>query len=158
MPEWLRGLSIALLIYTQVMIPGSWNRAPCGTPCWAWSLLNVLSPSASLPCLHSLEKIIIIKLKFNLKREKLRDRMTLSLKWISIKKKKKEEVSSFPIWDSLITFFNKLIVNSRCLHLYYSKPTIISSILQIFPLPAVSGSKFHQISVQFATLTLINTH
>ena len=43
MPRWLSQLSIQLLVFAQVMIPGSWDRAPCQTLGWVWSLLGILS-------------------------------------------------------------------------------------------------------------------
>ena len=33
-PAWLSQLNVQLLISGQVMIPGSWDRAPCWAPCW----------------------------------------------------------------------------------------------------------------------------
>ena len=43
MPWWPSLLSIQLLILAQVMIPGLCNRASTWVPCWAWSLLGILS-------------------------------------------------------------------------------------------------------------------
>jgi len=46
-PGWLSWLSVWLLISTQGMISGFWDRAlPL---CWTWSLLKILSLSASPP-------------------------------------------------------------------------------------------------------------
>ena len=42
-PEWLRRLSVRLLISAQVMVPGSWDGALHWDPHWAWSLLKILS-------------------------------------------------------------------------------------------------------------------
>ena len=47
-------LSGWLLILPQVMIPGSWDRAPHRALHWAWNLLKILSLSAPLPYLCSL--------------------------------------------------------------------------------------------------------
>ena len=57
----LSQLSLQLLISAQVMIPGSWDRvprdpAPHRAPCWAWSLLGILSPSAPFTCLLYLKQ------------------------------------------------------------------------------------------------------
>ena len=56
-----------LFILAQVMIPGSWDWAPCRPLCWAWSLLGTLSPSA--PPLLSLSKKEKSKLKIDEKRK-----------------------------------------------------------------------------------------
>ena len=55
---WLSQLSIRLLVSAQVMISGSWHRAPRWALSGAWSLLKILSPSPSAPptALGSLSK------------------------------------------------------------------------------------------------------
>ena len=55
-PGWLSWLSIPLLILTQVVIPGSWHQALGQALSCAWSLLETLPPSISipLPLSHSL--------------------------------------------------------------------------------------------------------
>ena len=42
-PGGLSRLSVRLLISAQVVIPGSWDRAPCPALCGVWSLLRILS-------------------------------------------------------------------------------------------------------------------
>ena len=48
-PGWLSWLSILLLILTQVVIPGSWHQALGQALSCAWSLLETLPPSISIP-------------------------------------------------------------------------------------------------------------
>ena len=51
---WLSLLSNRLLIWTQVIIRGSWDRAPSQALHWAWSLLKILFLSLPLLHLHTL--------------------------------------------------------------------------------------------------------
>ena len=49
-PGWLSWLSVWLLISAQVMISGSWDRAPHRALPWAWTLLGILSlPPSPFP-------------------------------------------------------------------------------------------------------------
>ena len=66
-PRWL---SIQFLILTQVMISGSWDWASHGSPYWAWSLFEILSPSHSLPLHPSLGFLLHI---LSQKRERERE-------------------------------------------------------------------------------------
>ena len=62
---WLSQLGIWLWISAQVVILGTWDWAPHGALCWVWSLLRVLSltPSPSVPPLHSLSRALSLSLK-----------------------------------------------------------------------------------------------
>ena len=55
-PGWLSPLSIRLLIWAQVMIPGLGDRGPPGALCWAWSLFKILSLLLPLSLVPSLKK------------------------------------------------------------------------------------------------------
>ena len=44
-PRWLSQLSAQLLILAGVMVWRSWDQALSQAPCWAWSLLKILSLS-----------------------------------------------------------------------------------------------------------------
>ena len=55
-PGWFSQPSVQLLISAQVMIPGSWDRAPYWSPPWVWSLLKNLPLCASSQLIHSLSK------------------------------------------------------------------------------------------------------
>lgn len=46
---WLRGLSNCLFILAQLIMSGSWNRAPQRTLHWLWSLPGILSLSPWTP-------------------------------------------------------------------------------------------------------------
>jgi len=48
-PAWLSWLGVWLLISAWVMISGSWDQALPRAPCWARSLLEILSFSPSPP-------------------------------------------------------------------------------------------------------------
>ena len=61
-PGWLSWLSIRLLIWAQVMISRSWDRAPRWTPSRAWSLLGILSFSPAWSLSFKINKINLKKL------------------------------------------------------------------------------------------------
>ena len=65
-PGWLRPLNYGLLISPQVMISGSWDRAPYWALLWALSLLKILSPSVPL----SLPSLLVCVLSLSLSLKK----------------------------------------------------------------------------------------
>ena len=70
-PGWLSQVSIWLLISVPVMIPGSWDWAPCRASYWVWSLLKILSFPLPLLLPHTLS---LSQIKRERERERNKER------------------------------------------------------------------------------------
>ena len=98
-PGWLSQLGVWLLILLQVMISGSWDRAPCWTLCSVGSLLEILSlPHLFLLLAYSL---------FQKKRRRRRRR-----------KKKNFPVQIFPEASHVVTSDLSHFLNTRVVMLW----------------------------------------